>query len=774
LSPGPVISEGSRRFLQARARSLRTLKLIKAICALLIGWSLGGFAPPASAAANSSTNTPPPNVPSLTNAPTFVVTNYQLKGDTLLPQEIQASLFSKYTGTNVALSDIVKAASDLLLEYRNRGYTTVGVAIAQDRITNGIVTLNVFRSRLPQILVSGKRYSTNGEPAFASQPPAAAGTNAPNSEASTNATPKFVVAHYEVRGDTILSTETLTSILTNYIGTNITVGDVIKAASELQLEYRNRGFPTVNVTLPPQQITNGIVKIRVFVGRLSDIVVTGNHWHHFFSSNNVMRALPSLETNIVLNSPIFQAELDRANASQDRQIYPQIEPGDIENTTRLRLEVRDRLPLHGKLELNDQSSPGTPELRINSSLVYNNLWQFEHSLGVQYSFSPENYKKGNLWDLYDRPQVANYSGFYRIPLANPESVSEAIATGPGNFGYDEATRKFRLPPSSGKAELNIFASRSVIDTGVLNLSHKTIQNIPGVLSIVEDDVQQDLTVNNDLGARLSLPFAPIGIFQSTVSAGLDYKSYHLNSAKTNNFLFSIITLDVNGNPNPPVTSTVSSPVPTTARDLDYMPVSIRWDGNERDNYGATSLGLGSSANFWFSGTTSNLQGITGSSRSTGRWMAFAASAAREQLVYTNCPLALRLDGQVASEPLISSEQFGNGGVAGVRGYREGEVFGDSGWRITTEQKTPPLVIGLAYGKTPLTVRGSFFMDYGETYLLDAGRRKDRQALWGAGFGGAASIGANWEARFLFSWPLIRTATTQPGEPRFDFSLSAQF
>jgi hemolysin activation/secretion protein len=155
-------------------------------------------------------------------------------------------------------------------------------------------------------------------------------------------------------------------------------------------------------------------------------------------------------------------------------------------------------------------------------------------------------------------------------------------------------------------------------------------------------------------------------------------------------------------------------------------------------------------------------------------MAFTVNASREQSIFTNWPMALRLDAQLASEPLISNEQFGNGGVNGVRGYREGEIFGDSGWRIMAEQKTPPKVIGLAYGRAALTIRGSAFMDYGENYLLDAGERKDRQALWGTGFGVAASIGANWELKFLFAWPLVRTLTTRAGEPRFDFALSAEF
>jgi hemolysin activation/secretion protein len=709
----------------------------------------------------------------------FVVTKYQIAGDSSLSPEAVVSVTTQHTGTNIAFSEIVKAASELQREYGNRGYPIPSLSIAQEQITNGVVTMNVFRAGLPQILVSGRRYSTNGEsmstlqlPATNASPTVAA--NAASAASTTNTGPKFVVSHYEIHGDTILSTETLTSIFTKYTGTNVTVNDIVKAASELQLEYRDRGFPTINVTLPPQQITNGIVRLRVFVGRLSEIEVGGAHWHHYFNSNNVMRSLPSLHTNMILNGQIFQAELDRANANQDRQIYPQIEPGEAENTTRLRLELRDRLPLHVKVELNNQSSPGTPELRLNSSAVYNNLWQHEHSVGVQYSFSPEEYKTGDQWDFYDKPMVANYSAFYRLPLGNPESVADVIATQPGNFGYDEASRKFHLPPPSGKAELNVYANRSTIDTGIMSLSRRTIQSIPGVLSIVENDIQQDLTVNNNVGARLTLPFPQIGEIQSTLSGGFDYKQYHLTSSKTNDFFFSIITLDQNGNPNPPVTSLVASPVPTTIKYIDYLPLALRWDASAHDVYGITSLGLGYSLNVWYSGGLSNLQSISGSTESTGHWMTFTVNAMREQAFITNWPVALRLDAQLASEPLISNEQFGNGGVNGVRGYREGELFGDSGWRIMAEQKTPPLVVGLAYPNAPLALRGSIFMDYGQTYFLEPGPRKSPQALWGTGLGVAASIGANWEVRFLFGWPLISTPTTKANEPRFDFALSAQF
>jgi hemolysin activation/secretion protein len=166
--------------------------------------------------------------------------------------------------------------------------------------------------------------------------------------------------------------------------------------------------------------------------------------------------------------------------------------------------------------------------------------------------------------------------------------------------------------------------------------------------------------------------------------------------------------------------------------------------------------------------------VAGSSQATGRWVILNLNAERDQNIFTNWTLALRGNGQVASEPLISNEQFGIGGVNSVRGYREGEVFGDMGWWISAEQRTPPHVVGLAYAKTPLTIRGSIFMDYGEAYLMDPQGRPGRLPLWGVGFGGVASLGPHWEARLLFSWPLLSTGTTSAYDPRLNFALTAQF
>jgi len=773
-------------------------------------------------AAEPATNSPTKadGVIESNSAPVFNVVGFAVGGSPVLATNVLIPLLSSHTGTNVSLTELVKAAADLHEEYRKQGYPLMSVAIPLEKITNGIVPLNAFQTAVPQVVVSGQswmKFTNDAEiiipemavnpevatPAAKAVVPAAQLPTTPSTPdqiaaaeaamlakmadvdahgvdhrihvVSTNSGPRFAVEKYLVMGNSALPPKALSEVLTNIdgaFGTNVSFEGIHTAVEELQRAYRDRGYVTVVVGLPQQKLTNATVKVQVVEGRLAVINVIGNH---YFSSNNVMRALPSLHTNMLLNGPVFQAELNRANASRDRQIYPVIGPGPDPGSSALTLKVKDQLPLHGKVDFNNESSPGTPDLRINTSVVYNNLWQREHSLGLQYSFSPQEYKSGDQWNFYDLPLVANYSAFYRMPLGNPQPIEDIIASKPGSFGYSEATRKFTLPPSSGQSELTIYGSRSTIDTGLETLASGLIYDVPGVRQISRQKVQQDLTVNDAVGFRLSKPLPPVNDISSTLSGGLDYKYYSLTDNATNIFKFTEITRRPDGSLNPPIISSVNSPVPVTIHDINYLPLALHYDATTRGLLGLATLGLDVSGNAWYSGSSSNLQSITGSTESKGHWVTLNPSLTWIFNTYTNWPMTIHANGQWASEPLISNEQFGAGGVNSVRGYHEGEVFGDEGWHISAEQQTPPYVVGMVYGNVPLTVRGSVYMDYARTLLIDppSGTPGD-VALWGTGFGFTASVGSHWDARFLFSFPLLSAGTVQAGQPFFNFGLTAQF
>ena len=770
-----------------------------------------------------------------TNAVGFNITTYVVEDHTLLPTNNWNAMLSHYTGTNVSLDEIVQAATAVQTEYRNHGYPNVSIAIPKEQVKNGIVTLNVFQTAIPQIVVSGIRYYVPTNVVASSLPavapvlvPPTVGTNStastvPTTTApkpvpppppivyatpeqiaaarvamfhemtnwdardkdtrvhvvSTNAGPHFAVEHYDIVGNSILTPPQIAQVLTNIdgvFGTNVTFDGIRTVVQQLQAAYRDRGYITVAVGLPRQKLTNATVKVQVTEGWLASIDVKGNR---YFSSNNVMRALPSLHTNILLNGDILQGELNRANVNQDRQIYPVVGPGPDPGSSALTLNVKDQFPFHGKLDFNNQSTPDTPALRLNSSAVYDNLWQLEHQVGVQYSFSPEEYKQGDQWDFYDKPLVANYSAFYRIPLGNPEPAQNIIANNP-SFGYSEATRKFNMPALSGSPDITFLYGRSTIDTGIQSTAPQVLSTNAGT-TLTQSSQSQDITITSDAGAKLSIPLQSSATFSSVFSGGLDIKNYKVQSAKTNIFTFTTVII------SPPFTNVSRdfSAVPYTVKQITYTPLTLRYDGTWQDDLGVTTFGLGLNVNLWYSSQTttytngvtktsytgqSSLQQISGSTDSHGNWVIVNPSFSRT-LVINNWTASIRADGQWASEPLISNEQYGIGGVNSVRGYHEGEIFGDNGWHVSLEEDTPPHIVGEVYSGHPLTIQGSVYMDAATAYLIDP---YASAKLWGTGVGLEASVGTHWQAQFLFSVPLI----SAPGAPRYDpffnFELTAQF
>lgn len=586
----------------------------------------------------------------------------------------------------------------------------------------------------------------------------------------------FEIQAYEVRGNSLLPPTLLQPLLQKHNSPTATFETIRGALADLQMAYRDRGYVTVAVTLPQQQLTNHTVKVQVLEGRLAEINVVSNR---FFSSNNVLRSLPCLRTNSLLNALVFQQELDRANASRDRQVYPVLGPGPEPGTSALTLRVKDRLPLHARLELNNNSTPNTPELRVNSALQYNNLWQLEHQFGVQYSFTPEQFKGGSA-PFYEAPLIASYSAFYRLPLAGVNGPPRAGEYAIGDFGYDEVTKRFRPPAARGTSELLFYASRSSSDTS-RQLASATLEPpvIPpaGVLQTSDRLFNQTLTVNENAGVRWLQPLPVVGALQSSLAVGLDYKKYRAETVQDRIFAATIWTPSV-GIEGPPFDEIPSPPIfssQTVFSAVTYLPFSLSWEGSLVDKHGSTSFNVNQSLNIGgLLGSTEELWAVAGSAKAQATFYTLGLGLTRDQKISGEWGVRLHADGQFATSPLISNEQFGLGGAAGVRGYRDGEEYGDTGWRVLCEPYTPAFNLGLVDGTAPLLVKFSAFLDYGQRYLLDPGTRPGTVSMLGTGFGGTLNIGQRFDLRTQIGMPLLDVPGRSAHAVRVLFGVGLQF
>jgi hemolysin activation/secretion protein len=199
----------------------------------------------------------------------------------------------------------------------------------------------------------------------------------------------FDVQEYRVVGNTVLTGRDIERLLYPLLGLNKTLKDVEAARTALETLYHDRGYGTVFVDIPPQTVSDGLVRLRVTEGRVEREQISGAH---YFPERDVIAALPAAKPGTVLQLSKLQEELAAVNTeTPDRSVVPILKAGSAPGTVDLSLQVNDHLPLHGSLELNNQASLDTRSLRMIGSISYGDLFGRLDSLSLQYQTTPQQF-----------------------------------------------------------------------------------------------------------------------------------------------------------------------------------------------------------------------------------------------------------------------------------------------------------------------------------------------------------------------------------------------
>lgn len=242
---------------------------------------------------------------------------------------------------------------------------------------------------------------------------------APQPDASRSTAHTFDLLELQVEGNTLLDRVRVERAVYPFLGQNKTVKDVEAARQALEIVYRDSGYATVVVDIPEQDVKEGIVRLKVVEGTVSRVRVTGSR---YFSLGRIRSGVPALAEGSVPNVPALQEQLKEINqASPDRTVTPIFRPGRTPGTVEAELRVKDELPLHADIELNNRYSRDTSELRASASLRYANLWQREHSASLMFQTAPEN-----------TDDVRVLAGTYVWPLGDGEVLAAYLVNSKSN------------------------------------------------------------------------------------------------------------------------------------------------------------------------------------------------------------------------------------------------------------------------------------------------------------------------------------------------------
>ncbi|MEO0536001.1 MAG: ShlB/FhaC/HecB family hemolysin secretion/activation protein [Cyanobacteria bacterium P01_A01_bin.123] len=144
--------------------------------------------------------------------------------------------------------------------------------------------------------------------------------------------------------------------------------------------------------------------------------------------------------------------------------------------------------------------------------------------------------------------------------------------------------------------------------------------------------------------------------------------------------------------------------------------------------------------------------INSAPQADGLFFNWLGQVQRVQVLSPDNLLIVRADLQLSDDSLLGSEQFVIGGAQTVRGYSQNVRAGDSGFRLSIEDR---IVLSRHPDGSPLFQLVPF-TDLGAVWFSNSGTQPTQQNfLWGAGLGIILNPVPDLEARFDVGIPLVR-------------------
>lgn len=219
------------------------------------------------------------------------------------------------------------------------------------------------------------------------------------------------IDEYIVRGNTVLDALEIERAVTPFLGPQRTLKDVESARDALLAAYQAKGYQSVYVDLPEQQIADGVVFLQVSETKVGRVRVVGAQYN---SPLAVRDQVPALQEGSVPDFNQAQVELTQLNRSGKRQVMPLVKQGALPGTMDVDLKVEDQSPWRASVGLNNDYSPDTKSLRATASIAHDNLWQLGHSASISFFGAPQDLDQTKVW-----------SGSYVAPIAGTDWSIEA-------------------------------------------------------------------------------------------------------------------------------------------------------------------------------------------------------------------------------------------------------------------------------------------------------------------------------------------------------------
>lgn len=250
---------------------------------------------------------------------------------------------------------------------------------------------------------------------------------------------KVFVREFQFEGQTVFPAQELQVLATPYTNREITTEELERLRTAITLLYVQRGYVTSGAVIPDQAVTDGLIRIHIIEGALTDINIEGARWlwPNYYRRRIALSAGPPLNVHTLQERlQLLQQDprVDRLNAELRRGISP--------GRNELNVRVTESRPFKAWVEFNNYQSPAVRAERWQATLAHDSLTGNGDRLQVTYGQSiPINNTTGVL-------PLINVS--YVLPIT---AYDTTLAVGYRRSDFEVVTEPFRTLGIEGHTEI---------------------------------------------------------------------------------------------------------------------------------------------------------------------------------------------------------------------------------------------------------------------------------------------------------------------------------
>lgn len=222
---------------------------------------------------------------------------------------------------------------------------------------------------------------------------------------------RFDILRFDIRGNTLLPAGQTTGLVAPFVGKGRVYGDIQKALEALENAYRAKGYGTVNVHVPEQEITSGVIRLDVSEGRLGKVTVTGNR---HFDTANIRASLPNLREGAAPNLRQISENVQLVNENPAKQVEVTLGTGEDAGQVDAKVAVSEQDPQRFFVTFDNSGTMSTGRHRLGLAYQHANLLGNDEMLTLAYTTSPDpwiDHPDGVKVDVYS---IAFRKPFYAI------------------------------------------------------------------------------------------------------------------------------------------------------------------------------------------------------------------------------------------------------------------------------------------------------------------------------------------------------------------------